>query len=266
MKFWSSQDGGATWKSGTSLGLAINQPAYGYSLKSFWVDPFGTGFMAAATYFSQDRGVTWTHPFAADYSVPDPRHRGWIYALTFQGGITSISLSKDFGVTWNRLGSPLSSGLLTFVVDADQDGTFYGVAAGGLFHSTHDNGATWQSSSPSQGNTRLVAESRTCANGGGLVASAYSSSDFGQIWLPLIAPLFDVALGPQRSVYVAKPMTADGFVAKFAPGGAKLLWATYLGGATTDIAAQITVDSKGYVSQPCLQAPPMAMFETPTDR
>ena len=257
-QFLASTDGGESWESRNVSSLYITKDVLsGVSL--LWVDPNGSGAVVVGTWISSDGGMTWVSMSQLSasmnfvYTVPDPRHRGWIYAATTFSAGGGLYLSKDWGSMWAQRPAPTSFSADYFLFDPDYAYPVYSVASVFLYVSG-DAGLTWRTTSPidyvSDG-IRLATLSRNCGGGALLAPSSggvASSLDFGLTWQPpQLTRVVDLASGPGCAVYAVRSVASDAFVAKLAPGGKEVLWSTFLGGSDLDSAAAIALDTHGNV-------------------
>jgi len=191
-------------------------------------------------------------PWRPDFTLPDPRNAGWIYAGTSAGAGGQLFLSHDWGSTWTQLSTPpfIGSGgpgaIQSLLPDPDVAGTLYALSIN-MFNLSADGGTSWQNLSTTSFTGKLTALSRSCA-GGALLAGNQVSLDFGQTWHAIpILQMANVVAGPGCALYAIRSPSTDAFVAKLAPGGGSVLWSTYLGGSAADSAAAISVDNVGNV-------------------
>lgn len=261
-QFLASQDGGDSWQ------VASAGPPIGSApLSSLWLDPLGSGTIGLGGWLSKDRGATWinmtrppgarpagapTPDFQPDFTVPDPRTAGMIYATVSAGTTGQLFVSADWGSTWVQSVRPPAA-LLNLLPDPDLAGALYGVDAAGALISTLDISGNWLQPAGAKNlvNSNLASLSRVC-HGGALLAANELSLDFGTTWQP--NPLagtsrnpVGLASGPGCALYAVQAVTSDAFVAKLAPGGEHVLWSTFLGGSSADSAAAIGLDSAGNV-------------------
>jgi photosystem II stability/assembly factor-like uncharacterized protein len=142
-----SDDGGATWTSGTGGGFGV-PPTYAVA-----IDPADTrivyaGTAGAGAWKSVDRGRTWTR-MALDTTVwallVDRNDDRVVYAGTNGDGVWR---SSDRGATWMRAGSPEVGVVLGLAKIGDR--LYAGTATQGVSVST-DEGATWRRTRAARG-------------------------------------------------------------------------------------------------------------------
>jgi beta-propeller repeat-containing protein len=124
-----------------------------------------------------------------------------------------LSRSNDGGATWTTIGAGLPRvGVDVLAIARSDAAIMFATSLGALFVS-RDRGDTFQR-----------------------VATPWS-----------ISPVAPIAIDPgdARTVFIGARAQSDGFVAKIAPGGGALEYATYLGGANSDIPAGVVVDDLG---------------------
>ena len=251
--FYASSDGGETW---LASALPPQSLATSYDpVDLLWVDPAGSGAVAVGLLLSKDRGKTWTgmsdpDRYRTQFTAPDPRHSGWIYAGTSNG----FYLSKNWGQTWSLRPSPVAAAgnrasLRGIAFDPDSAGVLYASAGfDGLFVSS-DDGDTWRALPEYSSKTVILG--RRCS-GGALLSldrgRLSASLDHGATWTwPPYYGAIGVAADSACAVYSAVAARGDAFVAKLNPGGTGILWLTYLGGSGGDAAADIAIDPSGNV-------------------
>lgn len=237
-----SSDNGVSWKRGGAL------PQF----EKLWVDPHGSGMVAAGTSFSRDRGMTWTAmPGGGRFeSMPDLRRPGWIYVMTRAGASGGLRLSKDYGVTWVDRPSPVRGddfhpAVSQLVFDPDLAGVMYAGSGFGDWYVSRDDGATWRVYAGFSG--EAAALSRQCNGGGGLFLPGLAYPGFEtQPHIGRVPSGVSIAAGPACSLIVLRSALSDAFVAKLSPAG-DVLWSTYLGGESADTATALAVDAAGNV-------------------
>ncbi len=258
--FLASSDSGESWQ--PRDGPLPRDGTFFPSAKELWVDPNGSGTVGLGVWLSRDQGNTWTRmtqpPMGTpSFTVPDPRHAGWIYAATSAGTGGHLYLSKDWGTTWVERPSPMRAGdsfqqtISYLLFDPDLPNTLYANAFLSGLVISDDAGASWHAPGSPVYAYLAALVNRQCMGGALLVASqggVLSSLDFGATWQPAqLSRVLDLAAGPGCAVYVARFIASDAFVAKLAPGGSEVLWSTFLGGSDRDTSAAITLDDQGNV-------------------
>jgi uncharacterized protein (TIGR03437 family) len=258
VRFLTSSDGGESWQARDAPPMVS---VFGYSKAPLlWVDPNGSGIVALGSLLSRDHGTSWTamkqpSTWPLSFTVPDPRHAGWIYAASSAGTAGLLSLSKDWGNTWTPRPNPtrtddsFQQAISELHFDPDLPNTFYANALLSGLAISDDAGGTWHLTGTYVEHEALL--SRQCA-GGALLAtsgeSVVSSFDFGTTWQPAqLTHVTGLATGPGCVAYAIRQTTSDAFVAKLAPGGSEVLWSTFLGGSDRDVSAAITLDGQGNV-------------------
>jgi len=192
-------------------------------------------------------------PWQPAFTVPDPNHSGWIYAANARGTTGQLFLSKDWGSIWVQVASPNSGNTLSgsaislLLPDPDVSGRLYAVDIRGVFYFSSDGAASWQTYQKNLPTRSLIALSRSYG-GGVLLSGEWLSLNFGATWQSSsLNQSSIVASGPGCALYGIPVLRSDAFVAKLAPGGATVLWSTYLGGSSVEAATAIGVDGRGNV-------------------
>jgi photosystem II stability/assembly factor-like uncharacterized protein len=250
-----STDGGVTWNQLSGL------PATGdydtvvldpFHPKSLWV------WAGVGGYISTDGGSTWNDvPLTIGGSVIgglrfifDAATPGTVYGPALQSGsLLGIQKSTDGGKTWSPVA--MSFGDANVVADPVRAGYLYAVDVVDyphLFYRSENGGASWQSFPFPSGPASTPALDP--ANPDIIVSGTYRSTDDGQTWSldgasRSIQAVF--APGGKGLVYASAPVTSDLFLAKFAPDGKTLLFATYFGGMGNETASAIQIDGSGNV-------------------
>ena len=209
--FQKSTDGGATWNS-------VRNGASFFGAHSLVLDPENpsTLYALAGNLFeSTDGGSNWRIPYAGNHNFVrlaiDPEHPSTLY---LSDPSSNIFKSTDRGRTFampTRLGNSLNQ----LIVDPTNSSTIYAALSsaeqsGGVFKST-DGGQTWNA-------TDLI----------GMSINTLAIDPLNSLWVCAGAH-FDV----------------DSFLAKNNPAGSALVYATYLGSRSPDMAAGIGVDAVG---------------------
>lgn len=261
-----STDFGTSWV--TLAGCPGNEAACNVYTSYFQLDPQRSGrilhyFGGDAGYFvSSDSGASWeklqaSSPYrylAMSTIQPDV----WMAASAFE----EVFLTRDAGKTWEKL--PYESGcgyLRGFISRKDIPGGWL-VRTECEVQSTDDNGATWRKLNlpaiPHQGAIAAFAADpfeprRFIVSAGNIVAepsSLFVTEDGGLTWTSGDPPrlLNGIAFDAARPgiVYGSALVTRDGFITKLDPEG-RVLFSTYLGGASDDGATAISVAPDGAV-------------------
>jgi uncharacterized protein (TIGR03437 family) len=264
IQFLVSSDNGESWQSHNAPSTGVIGSGLS-SAQMLWVDPNGFGTVGLGLLLSRDHGVTWTRMtsppmWTPSFTVPNPRHAGWIYAATSAGTSGRIYLSQDWGTTWTERPSPTHVGdsdpvaVGDLLFDPDLANKLYANDFSGSLDISDDAGASWHAPEgqvyPDFG-VRQALLSRQCMGGALLVVSARkiaASLDFGATWQPpQLSRVLDLATGPGCAVYAVRSIASDAFVAKLAPGGSEVLWSTFLGGSDLDASAALALDADGNV-------------------
>jgi uncharacterized protein (TIGR03437 family) len=261
--FLASSDGGESWQPRGAPARPVD--SHGSSARLLWVDPNGSGTVGLGIWLSRDHGVTWTNVRSssserASFTVPDPRHAGWIYSATSAGTSGHLYLSQDWGATWMERPSPtwgsgsgpIAIGDLLF--DPDVATTLYADDIAGSLNISDDAGTSWHTPGSRMyfdSGLRQALLSRQCSGGALFGVSGrrvVSSFDFGATRQPAqLSQVLDLATGPGCAVFALRSIASDAFVAKLAPGGNEVLWSTFLGGSDRDASAAIALDARGNV-------------------
>ena len=253
-----SADGGATWTSaaaglpaGAGLGPLVIDPFHPNSL---WVTAGGDGFM------SRDAANSWTQ-----VSLPSPAINGNIIEFIFDAvtpgtlyatGQNSSGLyllkSTDGDATWTEVSMPFQWVIL--VADPVRAGHLYALSPSGpqggstLFYRSADGGVSWQSFPFPTAYASVIAVDP--GNPNIIIAGSYRSINGGETWSPTMVSR-DIQAAFARTgkdlVYATGPVTSDIFLAKFAPDGKTLKFATYFGGMGNETAAGVQLDASGNV-------------------
>lgn len=245
-----SLDGGGTW---TALSKGL--PAKGF-VSSVALDPFHPNTVwvwdETGAFVSRDAGESWSQSSlqvqgslsGGGVAVTfDPLTPGVLYGPGMDQGRFVIEKSVDGGATWHPLNAPFTS--LQVTPDPVRAGYLYGFSATSFYRS-YDGGKSWLSSAlPGLTYGSLAVNP---ADPNILLLGEYRSTDGGATWVPSpISRPAQPAFAPSAKgiVYAGVPVTSDAFLAKFAPDGRTLLFATYFGGMGTETAASVQVDPFG---------------------
>ncbi|MEK6285677.1 MAG: SBBP repeat-containing protein [Acidobacteriota bacterium] len=250
-----STDAGMSWNTIPLLGGA----------EVVALDPSAPQTLYAArgqlVFKSIDSGATWSGVTVRDPLgniastlhglVVDPRTPTTIYAADSGGVFKSI----NGGTVWRgRLGTP--SGARSIAIDPVNTASLYVWSIGGGISKSTDGAQTWSlinSGLPSKA-VRVVAIDPIATNTlyAGTDHGIQKSTDGGVSWMTTVsrvtnAPANAIAIDPRvtSTLYAGASATFDCFVAKLNSQGTALLYSTYLGGDTADVASGIAVDAFG---------------------
>jgi uncharacterized protein (TIGR03437 family) len=250
-----SIDGGATWTA-IDNGIAV-APDSVLAVRGIWIDPnhpsvlFTTGYVASGYTLirSADAGATW-QPLAdpavsgLDTVSFDPFTPGKVYATSD----LRSAFSTDDGLTWSAL-APVDSTWQPFVIlpDPNHPGVLYAGAEDALWKSV-DGGMTWTRKGESA--APMLALDRStgaiyAAFGYHIVVTTDGFDTTTAIGPPALPGISALAAAGGR-LFVGESATTDVFVVKYDSQG-NVLFATYFGGSSTDVASAMTVDSAGAV-------------------
>ena len=210
----------------------------------------GVGSFNGALYKSTDGGATWrqssegisysfggnTFLLSANNLAIDPVTPATIYATTTSGGLFK---SIDGGAQWNiTRGSGMTNRLLTALA-VDRAGLLYAGAniGGDAFLGKLNAGGS------ALGYFRYYGGSESDEGRGVAVDStgaAYVIGATASVDLPTVN-----ALQPSNRGFSTDLITTDAFVAKLNPAGTEFVYATYLGGNSTDQGRAIALDAAG---------------------
>jgi uncharacterized protein (TIGR03437 family) len=251
-----STDGGATWTP-IDNGIVV-QPNSILAVRGIWIDPnhpsvlFTTGFVGSdyTLLRSADAGASWqplTDPLVSGLATVsfDPFIPGKVYATSN----LHSAVSTDGGLTWSALTPVADSTWQPSVIlpDPNHPGVLYGGAEDALWKSA-DSGITWIRLLASNA-SNLVADPTTgaiyAAAGYQLVVTTDGFNTSSTIGPPELSGITSLAAAGGH-LFVSEGATTDIFVVKYDPQG-NILFATYFGGTSTDVASAMTVDSAGAV-------------------
>ncbi len=253
-----SADGGVTWSIATSGLPAIS--AVGslaidpFHPKSLWASVAGVGFM------STDRANSWSQLSLPGPAAGNARVREFVFDSVKPGtlyvfgdkdtGGSYLLKSTDGGRNWSQLSVPFQSGPL--VADPVRAGYLYELSQGqdqlARFYRSADGGATWRSFPFPASFASVIAIDP--ANPNIVIVGSYRSTDNGETWLPTaVSRDIQAAFAPsgRGAVYATAPITSDIFLAKFAPDGKTLEFATYFGAMGNETASGVQVDASGNI-------------------
>jgi uncharacterized protein (TIGR03437 family) len=250
-----STDRGATFTA-INNGIPIAAFSQPYAIR-IWADPnhanvlfavIGTS-TAYALARSGDGGASWQvfsnsdAPGLSNLTF-DPLTPGKIYAAASDRAVVSL----DDGITWKALGRVDSVSWQPSVIVADpgHPGVLYGGAQDALWKSA-DGGATWTRKSYTP--TPIVALDAStgavyAAQGTRVIGSMDGFETSTAVGPPSLQVSSLAAAGGR--VFVGARPSSDVFVARLDADG-NTMWATYLGGSSTDSARAMAVDAAGAV-------------------
>ncbi len=256
-----STDGGASWTTAMVLGIPAS-----VAIQSLVIDPFHPESLWAVAggdaYVSTDGANSWSQvtlpapvvsgAFGLIGFVFDSVTPGTLY-LTGQGfaGLYLLK-STDGGAKWIQVSAPFQGGPL--VADPVHAGYLYDLSPGpagggpGLFYRSADGGVTWQSFPfPAYYASSMAVDP---GNSNIILAGSYRSNNGGETWSPtMVSRDIQITFAPTGKgvVYASGPITSDIFLAKFAPDGKTLKFATYFGGMGNETAAGVQLDASGNI-------------------
>jgi uncharacterized protein (TIGR03437 family) len=222
-----SADGGASWQlvhaNGGSLTFDPFTPGTIYSLLSQSAEH-------PPAEISTDDGVTWAplavplegvYLFGPNAIVPDPRHRGVLYAIYR----SDIQVSRDRGATWQIAAAQFPAGSVetpyaNVVADPTTGAIYTAVSLAG----------TYGASQPNQGQVLMTTDGFTTLTPTGP---------------PTLGVVNSLALANSK-VFAGTQANPDVYVAKF-DGSGNLLRLSYYGGSGADVASSMAVDASGAV-------------------
>jgi uncharacterized protein (TIGR03437 family) len=240
-----STDGGETW---TAANTGLGPNAYALSIV---IDPQTPARLylptALGVFESEDSAATWTLSLNSLYGsvATDPVHAGVALATGSDGNIYATS---DGGHAWQLRSNPQH--LTMFALTG---GVIYGAQPAGVFKSA-DGGVTWQptaintpyvlaiAASPFDPNTLLVARDY------GLAITTDGGATLNTVFPVRNRSLRALLFLPNRTALAAFDPSTDVFVAKYAPGGEQLIFASYFGGQSDEQVSGIAVDKNGNIA------------------
>ena len=205
---------------------------------------------------STDGGATWTllnglpSGTAVNAFAIDPKSPGSIYAADTAG----LFKSTDGGLTWATLNIAglQSPSVLAVAINPSQPAVVYAVANGQVYKST-SAGSSW--ALMSTGLTAYVyylaiAPSAPSVLYAGTASGMFVTSNGAASWVPAgltTDQIWGIAVDPKRPgvAYAMADVNSDAFVAKINAAGDKLVYSTYLGGTSSDIAKGVALSSSG---------------------
>jgi photosystem II stability/assembly factor-like uncharacterized protein len=248
---WRSTDGGATWTSRNN-GLGTRP-----RVRTLVIGPDGVLFAPVLDsdnlnvfidriFTSADGGATWT-------ATAFERRNGLVDSLIVVPGRRGPAPPRRPDDGDSRSDPPPTGGASTVYAASPQ---FFNTGPFGILSRSNDNGATWTTIGaglPRVGVDMLaIAPSDAAIVFATSLGALFISRDRGDTFQRVATPwsitsVAPLAIDPQdaRTVFVGASGQADGFVAKIAPAGGAFEYATYLGGAGSDIPAGVVVDELG---------------------
>ncbi|MGO4881135.1 MAG: SBBP repeat-containing protein [Bryobacteraceae bacterium] len=250
-EIYSSQDSGNTWTfAGVAPCAAANLAVSPSSPTTLFL-----GYSCGAQ--SIDGGQTWTIlndiPGAFfNTMVIDPVNSSLIYAGTSSG----LYASTDGGSDWSPLNiaNVQYPNVTSVAIDPAKDSRLYAVANGSVYGST-DTGAVWKLESTgltAQVNAVALAPAKPTVLYAATTAGVFISTDSAKKWKAAGETTDSISLiaaDPVSSTtaYAATSVNPDAFVAEIGPGGATLVYSTYLGGTGLDYALGVALNSSGNI-------------------
>ena len=249
-----SVDGGATW-SAINSGIPMDPQARPTAL-GIWIDPNHSAvlFAYAATgsvyslVRSGDAGASWqvvmTDAVLGARAVSfDPATPGKVFASSDTG----VAVSTDDGLTFAALGAVNDPYWQPMVIlpDPKQAGVLYGGSQDALWKST-DAGKTW-TKKLAEAAPMLALDTATgaiyAASGSQVLMTADGFDTTTAVGPPVLASINGMTAAGGH-VFVTTAASTDIFIVKYDPQG-NVLFATYFGGTSTDLARAIAVDGAG---------------------
>lgn len=233
-----TSDGGASWK------LVLTEAVYDFAR-----DPVQPQNIYAASnggvYLSTDGGATWSKAGGDQSPAPafrvgfDPHDASRLYAAVSSSDPQTrgrVFVSSDGGATWSLLFSQTAASPLNDAIFVASDRTrFY--LGGTLLSDCYivklaPDGTLLASTYFGGGGADMALALALDASG-----KVYVSGQTGSLDFPLVNPV-QAAYGGD---------TSDGFVAAFSPDLSQLLFSTYIGGSSFDLARALAFDPTGAV-------------------
>ena len=252
-----STDAGATWTP-INNGIPPYSDGRPYAAR-VWIDPNNADVIFTATgrdfARSSNGGASWQVQTVYIDALRilditfDPFTPGVIYAATY----AAPRKSTDDGLTWTSLtglpdGYPV---LRTVIPDFQHAGRLIGLSNYGDLWIRTDSGTTWtlKRQYPFAGFGSITPDPANrvwyAISGGHVVVTSDTFDTLTPIGPPAVSnPIALTVAGGH--IFLASTGGADIFVAKFDPQS-NLVWSTYFGGASTDLAVAMTVDNAGNV-------------------
>ena len=256
-----STDGGASWTTAMTLGIPAS-----VAIQSLVIDPFHPESLwvvaGGDAYVSTNGSNSWSHvtlpapvvsgTFGLIEFVFDSVTPGTLY-LTGRGfaGLYLLK-STDGGAKWIQVSAPFQGGPL--VADPVRAGYLYDLSPSpspdvpALFYRSADGGVSWQSFPFQAEYASVIAVDP--GNPNIIIAGSYRSINGGETWSPtMVSRDIQAAFAPTGKdlIYASGPITSDIFLAKFAPDGKTLKFATYFGGMGNETAAGVQLDASGNI-------------------
>ncbi|HYL36114.1 MAG TPA: SBBP repeat-containing protein [Bryobacteraceae bacterium] len=244
---YTSRDGGSTWTAQGDQDIlnVVFDPLQPQNV-------YGTG--SASFSYSRDGGDSWHRSVAVPANavnwgaaVVDPSNSSVIYAATSAG----LLKSANAGFTWTLLAR--GYGISNVAVDPADSQVLYATSADYLLKSI-DGGQTFQYG-PVSGGTDLTFDPFDQTKLYVLSSAGIDQSTDGGTTLhsisaqPLNPSVTSLSFDLQHpgTFYGVSAAAPDAFVTKVAPDGSTALFSTYFGGAGSDVANSIALDSTGNI-------------------